>query len=220
MKSVALIHTVKSVSNTFEDQLRAKVSQEIKVYNLLDEFLSKNPNETGEFTITNINRLYNDIKNQELTGADLIVTTCSTLTPSVEKIRPFVQAPIIAIDDAMSKKAVAIGSKILVMATAQSTIGPTCAKLLNETKLVNKKSDIETAVYTEAFKAMHVDDMKTHDKILLESSKGISGYDCIVLAQASMAHLEKEIEKICGCPVLSSPSLCISQINDFLEQLK
>ena len=57
MKSIALIHTVKSVADTFEAKLRAGVSQDIKVYNMLDEFLAKNPNEIGEFTIENRNRL-------------------------------------------------------------------------------------------------------------------------------------------------------------------
>lgn len=219
MKSVALIHTVKSVANTFEDNLRAKLSEDIKVYNLLDEFLAKHPNEIGEFTITNANRLLADIKNQELTGADLIVTTCSTLTPSVEKIRPFIETPIIAIDDAMSKKAVEIGSRILVMATAQSTIGPTCDKILNDASLVNKELDIERAVYMDAFKAMQAGDMETHDQILLENSKDKLGFDCIVLAQASMAHLEEKIANICGCPVLTSPRLCISQVIEFLNEL-
>lgn len=217
MKSVALIHTVKSVSNTFEDQLKASLSQDIKVYNLLDEFLVKNPNEIGEFTTNNINRLYNDIKNQELTGADVIVVTCSTLTPSVEKIRPFIRTPIIAIDDAMTKKAVEIGSKILVMATAQSTIGPTCDKVLNDAKMANKEVAIERIVFPEAFAAMQAGDMETHNRIVLENSKDKTGYDCIVLAQASMAHLEEEIAKNCGCPVLSSPRLCITQVKDFLE---
>ena len=105
MKSIALIHTVKSVADTFEAKLRAGVSQDIKVYNMLDEFLAKNPNEIGEFTIENRNRLLNDVKTAEMTGADVIVTTCSTLTPVIEMIRPFIKAPVIAIDDAMAKKA-------------------------------------------------------------------------------------------------------------------
>ena len=44
------------------------------------------------------------MKAQELTGADIIVTTCSTLTPAVELIRPFIQVPVIAIDDAWQKE--------------------------------------------------------------------------------------------------------------------
>ena len=102
MKRIALIHTVKSVAVSFEEMLRKGVGCEVKVHNLWDDFLADNPNETGEFTADNRNRLFLDIKAQELTGADLIATTCSTLTPAVEMIRPFIKVPVIAIWDAQN----------------------------------------------------------------------------------------------------------------------
>ena len=78
MKSIALIHTVKSVAAGFDDSLRNYLGYEVKIHNLWDDFLANNPNEVGEFTIQNRNRLLCDMKAQELTGADIIVTTCST----------------------------------------------------------------------------------------------------------------------------------------------
>ena len=118
MKSIALIHTVKSVASGFDDSLRNYLGYEVKIHNLWDDFLANNPNEIGEFTIQNRNRLFCDMKAQELTGADIIVTTCSTLTPAVELIRPFIQVPVIAIDDAMARRSVLYGKRIMVMATA------------------------------------------------------------------------------------------------------
>ena len=217
MKSIALIHTVKSVADTFEAKLRAGVSQDIKVYNMLDEFLAKNPNEIGEFTIENRNRLLNDVKTAEMTGADVIVTTCSTLTPVIEMIRPFIKAPVIAIDDAMAKKSVTFGPKVLVMATAESTIEPTKNKVAAEAALAGVEVELSEMVLMDAFKAMQSQNMKEHDRILRDRSKEIKGFDCIVLAQASMAHMEAEIEKITGCPTLSSPALCIAQVNEALK---
>ena len=219
MKSIALIHTVKGVANTFEDTLKKGLSQEVKVYNLFDDFLAKNPNEIGEFTIENRNRLFNDVKTAEMTGADVIVTTCSTLTPVIEMIRPFIKTPVIAIDDAMAKKSVTFGPKILVMATAESTIGPTKAKVSAEAALAGIKPEISELVMMDAFKAMQAQDMDEHDRILRERAKEIKGYDCIVLAQASMAHMEGEIVKITGCPTVSSPSLCIEQVEETLKSL-
>ena len=106
MKSIALIHTVKSVAVSFDQMLRREIGTDLTVHNLWDDYLANDPNEKGEFTADNRNRLLLDIKAQELTGADLIVTTCSTLTPTVEMIRPFIKVPVIAIDDAMAKASV------------------------------------------------------------------------------------------------------------------
>ena len=55
--------------------------------------------------------------------------------------------------------------------------------------------------------------------ILLDMAKDISGYDCVVLAQASMAHLDQKIEAICKIPVLSSPGLCMEQVKETLKTI-
>lgn len=219
MKKVALIHTVKSVLNTFEEELKAACNEEIKVSNILDDFLSNNANELGEFTIENRNRLFLDIKTQELTGADVIVTTCSTLTPVVEMIRPFVKVPIIAIDDAMTRKGVTFGKRVLVMATAQSTVDPTKDKLQLEAAKAGVEIEIDSLVNHEAFTAIKALQADKHDELLRASAREISGYHCVILAQASMAHMEKEISEICKCPVISSPNLCIEEIRETLNNI-
>ena len=219
MKSIALIHTVKTVANSFEQKLKDYVGEPVKIHNLWDDFLANNPNEIGEFTIENRCRLYNDIKSAEMTGADMIVVTCSTLTPVVNMIRPFVRVSLIAIDDAMGRKAVTCGERILVLATAGSTEGPMREKLNAEAAKLGKSIQIDFQANAEAFQAMKAVQMERHDAILLDMAKNISGYDCVVLAQASMAHLDQKIEAICKIPVLSSPGLCMEQVKETLKTI-
>ena len=219
MKSIALIHTVKTVANSFEQKLKDYVGEPVKIHNLWDDFLANNPNEIGEFTIENRCRLYNDIKSAEMTGADMIVVTCSTLTPVVNMIRPFVRVPLIVIDDAMGRKAVTYGDRILVLATAGSTEGPMREKLNAEAAKLGKSIQIDFQANAEAFQAMKAVQMERHDAILLDMAKNISGYDCVVLAQASMAHLDQKIEAICKIPVLSSPGLCMEQVKETLKTI-
>jgi len=219
MKSIALIHTVKSVALSFDATLKDAIRQEVKIHNMLDDFLATDPNETGEFTIENRNRLFHDIKSAEMTGADIIVTTCSTLTPIVKMIRPFIKVPLIAIDDAMGELAVTCGEKILVLATAESAVNPTMEKLAEEAQKRDINIAVDSLVCTPAFHAMKALEMEKHDALLRKKAEGISGYDCIVLAQASMAHLETEISKICGCRVLSSPGLCVERVKETINHL-
>ena len=61
MKRIALIHTVKVVLNTFEIQLiKAMPKENLKIHNLLDDFLATDPSldEKGLFTVENKQRLY------------------------------------------------------------------------------------------------------------------------------------------------------------------
>ncbi|MDY0303711.1 MAG: aspartate/glutamate racemase family protein [Sphaerochaeta sp.] len=219
MKQVALVHTVRPVLESFPTLLRQTVETELKMYNLLDEFLASNPAEIGYFSIANRNRLFNDIKSAELTGADIIVVTCSTLTPTVEMIRPFVSVPIVAIDDAMTEEAVRIAKKIKVVATAMSTLEPTIAKLNKEAQKIGAEITVDAEDNLPAYTAMRSTDMATHDRLVLKMIEEVKGYDAIVLAQASMAHLQEQAQAIAGVPVLASPTLCCLSVKRLLEEM-
>ncbi|MEG1943475.1 MAG: aspartate/glutamate racemase family protein, partial [Angelakisella sp.] len=132
MKRIALIHTVKSVLDSFEGLLREAIGDELLISNTLDDFLASDAAARGEFSVDNQNRLFYLLKAEELTHADIIVVTCSTLTPTVTALRGLIKTPVIAIDDAMTRLAVQSGEKITIMATAQSTVEPTRQKLLHD----------------------------------------------------------------------------------------
>lgn len=104
------------------------------------------------------------------------------------------------------------------MATANSTVEPTREKLLHDAQAVGKPMEISTLVCGDAYTAIKRLDNETHDRLLKEAALSIKQQDVVVLAQASMAHLDEDIQKICGCTVLSSPSLCVSQVKDLLLQ--
>lgn len=217
MFRIALIHTVRSVIETFEKKIIDAI-EDVKIINTLDEYLASDAAERGEFTTDNLNRFFYIIKCAEMAEADIIVVTCSTLTPAVEKVRPFIKVPVIAIDEAMLNKAAQFGGKITIMATAESTLSPTKNKLLKEAEKFEKNVEISTILCTEAFTALKNGNKQLHDEILKKEALAIKDQDIVILAQASMAHLDKTIEKICGCTVLSSTDLCIKQIKQILKK--
>jgi len=214
MKTIALLHTVPSVLATFPNDLReALAGEELLIHNTMDEFLASDANING-FTQANLNRLLFILKAIELETPDLIVVTCSTLGPGVEKIKPFISTPIIVIDDAMTTKAVSLGQRITIMATARSTVAPTREKLIGRAN--GKALEITELVCDDAYTAIKKMDKTTHDRLLKEAAAAIKGQEVIVLAQASMGHLEEDIAKITGSETLSSPKLCFEQIKKTL----
>ncbi len=218
MKRVALIHTVRPVLGSFSQLLEEVVGEKLKIHNILDDFLATDPAEIGYFSLENRQRLFNDLQSCALTKPDIIVVTCSTLTPTVQLIRPFIDVPVVAIDDAMTERAVRIGNKIMVVATAMSTLKPTVSKLEQEAKIANVEITTDVVDNKPAYTAMQAGDMETHDRLVLEMIKQVKGYDCIVLAQASMGHLQKQAEEIAGVPVLASPILCCEKVKKMLEE--
>jgi len=215
MKKVAVIYTVPSVYASFPELIRNTIPN-VEIANTVDEFLSLDPNARGEFTINNLNRLHMLLRCAEMTGAGAIVTSCSTLTPHVEKLRMLIETPIVTIDGAMFRAAASMGTKVAILATARSAVGPAREGLAKAGSQAGKELDIEDIVNDEAFAAVKRMEIDRHDTLVLESAAAVSGRDVIILAQASMAHLEKKIEEKTGIPTLSGPRFCMEELKHVL----
>ena len=218
MSLVALIHTVPTVYSTFGARIIDEMP-DTRVINTVDEFLASDPAQRGIFTPVNKARLFSLVKTAEATDADVILTTCSTLSPVIEQIREFVTTPIITIDGYMLKMAVAKGKRIAILATAESTLEPTRSKLMLEAEKLKKEILVTEFLCPEAYTAIKARDQETHDNLVLDRVQDIHDQDVIVLAQASMAHLEKRVSDLTGKIVLSSPRLCIQELNMVLKNL-
>ena len=219
MKRVACIHTVYSVISDFTAQLRAAVGENVKIHTLYDDFLATDPADTGKFSSINHERLRLDMQAQALTGADILVVSCSTLSPSVRLLRSEFSVPVVAIDDAMVREAVEKGSRIGLLATANSTVKPSHSALLAAAKAAGKDVDIQILCNENAIRALKSGDRATHDRMVLEMARQFEGRDVIVLAQASIAHMEQKVQEATGIPTLSSPSRCVAEIKGILEAM-
>ena len=221
MKRIACIHTVYSVIDSFTKQLREGIPGEFLIHTLYDDFLATDPapGQAGKFTPMNHQRLRLDMQAQALTGADIIVVSCSTLSPSVRLLRGEFNVPVVAIDDAMVQEAVARGTKIGMMATATSTVEPSASAIRAEAERVGKEIDLKIIYREEAILALKAGDSATHDRLVLEMADQLADCDVIVLAQASTAYMEDAVAQRTGRPTLSSPSRCIAQLRKMMEEL-
>ena len=216
MKRVACIHTVYSVIEDFTGQLRAKLPPDTKIHTLYDDFLATDPADIGKFSAVNHERLRLDLRACALTGADVIVVSCSTLSPSVRLLRGEVNVPVVAIDDAMVREAVQKGRRIGLLATANSTVKPSTSAIYAAAEAAGKEIDLQVLCNEDAIRALKAGDRQMHDRLVLELAEQLGACDAIVLAQASTAHMEQAVQQKTGIFTLSSPSRCIEQVRKLL----
>jgi aspartate/glutamate racemase len=155
----------------------------------------------------------------EEAGIDLIVLARSTFTQAVEFARPMIQTPMLQLDRPMMEKAVKTGKRIGLIGTLPSTI-PASERLLrlcaNE---VGKEIEIIPVLNSEAFGILRSGNQAKHNEMLLENISELSKKtDCIVLAQGSMAVLEKDVA-LNPIPVFTSPRLAFEKAKELLEEL-
>ncbi len=215
MKKITLLHTVKSIYNSFPSLLEEALGEKIKMTNIVDEILISNTLEKGEFTSWNKERLLEDMRVAEEEDSDLLVVTCSSLTPYVLAMADRISKPLVTIDSAMCRKAAEKGENILVLATASTTVGPTMDRIKMELDGIGKKAILRSSLRTDAMDALKRDDVKEHDRILTEEAMKYLDADVVVLAQASMASAKESIVGIKDRVVLTSPESCIEEVKAF-----
>jgi hypothetical protein len=121
----------------------------------------------------------------------------------------------------MAEKAVATGSRIGVLATLSTTLGPTVELIRRVAAEQGKTIEIVEHVCPGAFDAVMAGDGATHDRIVGEGlTEAMKGVEAIVLAQASMARVLATLpEGAVAAPVFSSPELGMLHARDVLARL-
>jgi len=144
-------------------------------------------------------------------GAVRVVCTCSTIGGPSEEVGRMLGVDVLRVDRPMATMAVASGDRIAVVAALESTVGPTRDLLLETAETAGRHVRIVDAPCLEAWVHWEAGDHDRYFATLASHLESLeSTCDVIVLAQASMAPVEKLVHLT---PlVLSSPRTAIGEL--------
>jgi Asp/Glu/hydantoin racemase len=216
-KTLALIHTSPTLTPVF-GALCAEEMPGTNLFHMVDESLIKDTVREGKLRRVTMRRLFSMIESAEQAGADAVMVTCSSIGCAAQLAQQIFDVPVIRVDEAMAEEAVAMGTRIGVMATLRTTLEPTIELLQQKAKEAGKKIEIVACLCDGAFDAVLAGDTVTHDAILSRALiEKMQGVDVVVLAQASMARVVKAMPKgTLTMPVLSSPELAVRQAHKIM----
>lgn len=219
-KTLALIHTVTSLVSVFT-KISKEVIPDVKIFNIIDESLLNNTIAAGKLTSATTWRLASYIKLAEEAGANAVMVTCSSLGPVVKAVQPFVNIPVMRVDQAMADKAIVMGGIIGVIATLSTTLDPTSELIKSRAILKGKNIKLLTILCNGAFNAFVSGDIETHDRIVTDKIIALMRkVDVVVLAQASMSQVvDKLPKKDKTVHILSSPRLAMEWAKNIISEL-
>jgi Asp/Glu/hydantoin racemase len=211
--TIAFVHTVVSLQPVFGQLAEELVGGE-EVFHLVDESLLGVTRRAGTLTPTTRRRVLGHVESAIGAGADIVVVTCSSIGPAVEASRPFVDAPLVRIDEPMADLAVQSGSRVGVLATLATTLEPTADLVERRAAAAGKPVTVRPQLCEGAFEALTVGDRDRHDELVRDGLRQLFGdVDVVVLAQASMARIADALpEDERSVPVLSSPRLGMEHV--------
>ncbi len=212
MPRLAVLHTVSALAERFKPMFREKLSDKVDTFHMVDESLLQDLMRHGPKPgITR--RVVTFAELAADAGADLIVFTCSSTSPAIDVARQTVGVPILKIDDPMAARAASLGTRIGVVCTASSTREPSSDLVRAHAREQKRDVQVEALLVEGAFQALSAGNRDEHDRLVREAATRLAKRcDVIVLAQASMAHLEEPIKAAVSVPVLSSPRLCVEAV--------
>jgi aspartate/glutamate racemase len=217
---LAIIHTIARLVPLYEE-LCQELMPTVARFHIADESLLEMLLAAHALTPAIYQRFADDAVSAERAGADVILLTCSSISPCVDPARSMVAVPLLKIDEPMADRAVALGTRIGVVATADTTLKPTSDLVRASARAAHKDVVVETVLCEGAHKLMLAGDMARHDEIVLRYLRqAMERYDVIVLAQGSMARVAELIpagER--KAPILSSPRLGMERTRDVIMAL-
>lgn len=212
MKTVGFIHTTTILVEVIKKELKEQ-AVEIDAFHMVDESLLIHLLKEGRLSPGMIKRLCRHVLSAEEAGAELIIVTCSSISPAVDVARQLVSHPVFKIDEPMAEKAIESGKRIGVVATVATTLEPTSNLLLRKAEEMGKEIQVSTVLCEEAFKAILQGNAEKHDRMVTEEAVHLAReVDVIVLAQGSMARLRPPLSQQVNIPVLASPPLLAERL--------
>jgi hypothetical protein len=197
---LTLFHTTASNETLFRNLL-AELAPEIPSRHVLAADLLDRAAAAGRVTPD----IASDVKERMQAALDdgtrMLLCTCSTLGTCADEMN---DPRVSRIDRAMAQRAVAQGGRVLVAACVASTLEPTL-QLLRES--APETTRIETLLMADLWPHFQAGERTLYWQGIAERLREqASAYDCIVLAQASMAGAADLLSDF-PVPVLSSPRI-------------
>ncbi len=215
-RTVFIIHTNRLAG---EDLMRlfADMAPDVTVRNIIDDSMLPEVLANGGVTPAVLRRYCTYAVQAEMAGADLIFNQCSSVG---DIARGMVTVPLVKIDERMAEVACNAGSRIGVVATASSTMGPTVRLIKRTAARLGTEATITEVLCADAFERILVGDRKGHNEIVLAAIRTLmKGVDVVVCAQGSMLALKPDLGET-PVPVLMSPPLGVQHAAEVLAALE
>jgi aspartate/glutamate racemase len=218
-KTVFIIHT-SSVSVADLNSLFAEMAPGVVIRNIIDDSLLPEVLANGGVTPGVTRRLCQYAVQAESAGATLIFNQCSSVGEVADIAAKMVKVPLVKVDERMAETACRTGSRIGVVATLPTTMGPTVRLIKRMAEKLGKTVTVTEELSAGAFEKLIAGDRRAHNEMVIASIRKLAQQvDVVVCAQGSMLALKPDLGET-PVPVLMSPPLGVKHAVEVLATLE
>ncbi len=191
MKRAAFLHSTLLVIDPVK-RVSKGLSGEFEFFHVVDEGVLGLLMREGSIQDTVIEVIRRIAKNCEETGMDVMVCTCSSLSPVLDYIQKDITIPLLKIDKLMFEYAVKNCSKIGVIMTNPTTRQPSRRMFDQVCSGLDLYPELTSVLCEDAFVKIKQGDIGGHDRDVIAAVERTAPYvDIIILAQISIARVKE-----------------------------
>jgi Asp/Glu/hydantoin racemase len=210
---MVFVHTVLSVVPQFTDLARELLPPDVEAWHVADELLAKVVVAQGRLTPFAYRRVADHARAAAEAGAVMVQLTCSSISPCAAAAETEAGIPVLKIDEPMADRAIALGRRIGVAATAPTALGPTADLIRQRAQEAGRRVEVRPVLCEGAYVHLASGDLEAYDRAILQTlEQMVEDNDVVVLAQASMARVAQDLKPAPPVPILTSPRLAVERL--------
>lgn len=214
--TVFIIHTsfvsVKHLTTLFR-----RACPEARLHHIVDDSLLAEVLAHGRVTAGVRRRMRAYYEAAAAAGADLIFNQCSSVGEAADAAARHVRTRVMKVDTAMAEEACRLGRRIGVVATLETTLGPTCRLVQASARRLRRQVEIVPHLVKGAFAELVSGRRPVHNRMVLQAIRRLARKtDVVVCAQGSMVAILPQLGAT-RVPVLTSPSLGVAAAAEWLR---
>lgn len=214
-RRIALIHAtplaIDPIVSTF-----AAMWPEARLTNLLEDSLSQDLAASGKLTAPMHRRFCDLATYAQDSGAEAVLFTCSAFGPCIETARRVVGIPVLKPNEAMIEEALALGSRLALVATFEPSLPSMVAELKEAAESRSQVIDLTVRAVPAAMDALRAGRAQDHDAHIADAVRDLDSVDAVILAQFSMARASATVATRTASPVLTSPASAVLHLKSLL----
>lgn len=215
---VALISSTRAVFGSMEKAFQA-FFPEAETVHLLDETLLDLFRQDGGLSIRSRRKALQMALTAQDAGVNGILVTCSSLSPAVDELRPFLAIPIVKIDEPMVEHVVQSAETIALLASAETVMKSVEPLVQSKARQINRNVSVRYVIKGDIWPLLKKDPISFYEKIGEAAGLAAKDNQAVIIAQVSMAPGRDYVKPEVRGRVYAAPEYAVRAIRRILTDL-
>lgn len=216
---IALISSTRAVFASMDAALRS-VFPEAEAIHLLDETLLVLFREDGGLSVRSRQRALRMALAAQEAGAEGILVTCSSLSPAVDELRPFISVPVVPIDESMVEHVVQSAATLALIASAETVLKSVEPLVQAKARQFGRAVSIRRVLKEDLWPLLKKDPASFYRRVGEACTDAARQSEAVVITQVSMAPGREYVDSAVRDRVYAAPEYAVRALRRIVTGLK